>query len=149
MAVYYFTAEELANRISAAAIKNIYDDDNDGTADSPAVDRLRADATSKVASYLHGLYDLDVIAADPPNEVVRLALDVAVAYAAQRFPSYVRRDWKPLLEAAELDLGRLRSGKTLLDVATVGENHEQVRRENPVAPATEAPARSFRDTGVF
>ena len=147
MPTYYFTQAELEARLSVATVKNIYDDDNDGAADTSSVDRLRVDATSKVASYLHGLYDLAVIAASPPNEIKRLALDVAVAYAAQRFPSYVRRDWKPLLEAAEADLARLRSGKTLLDVVTVGENHDQVRSEVPVADELEP--RIFRDTGVF
>lgn len=112
----YITSTDLSARLSATKLARIYDDDRDGTADTDPVALLIADACSKVAGYLRGLYDLAVIEAAPPHEVVRLTLDVAVAMAAQRHPEVVRVDWVPLMQGAERDLERLRAGKTRLDV---------------------------------
>lgn len=116
MAYPYITKADIENRLSKKVVVQIYDDDSDGRADADPIALLCADASSKVAGYLRPNYDLTVVASTPPHEVIRLALDVAVAYAAQRFPSYVKRDWEKLMKCAEGDLENLRNGTTRLDV---------------------------------
>jgi phage gp36-like protein len=148
----YITKTDLENRLSAEVLVQICDDNNDGTADTGPVARLCADSSSKVAGYLRGTYDLAAVAANPPNEVIRLTLDVAVAYAAQRHGEYVRRDWGPLMKAAEHDLENLRKGLTRLDVIATpepaGNTGGTVRSGNPLLP--EPPPKLFADgTGDF
>ncbi len=116
MAYPYITQAQLEARLSTQTVREITDDDSDGEADPDPVAQLLADASSKVAGYLRGNYDLAAVAANPPHEVVRLTLDVAVAYAAQRHSEYVQKDWQKLMAAAESDLKSLRSGATRLDV---------------------------------
>lgn len=151
MAYPYIVKSDVEKRLSAAVLQQIYDDDNDGTADADPVGSLCADASSKVASYLRGIYDLDAIASAPPHEVIRLSLDVAVAYAAQRFPSYVRRDWEKLMKGAESDLDKLRRGVTRLDVKLTPEpaanEGGSVSSGDPDDP--EPKAKFFQDTGLF
>lgn len=112
----YIDKTHLENRLSPAVVQQIYDDFDVGSAADDPVDQICADASSKVASYLRPNYDLDVVAENTPHEVIRLALDAATAYAAQRFPSYVKRDWEKLMGAVEGDLEKIRKGMTALDV---------------------------------
>ena len=112
----YITQADLEARLSVEVVKQILDDDNDGAADATPVDQLCKDASSKVAGYLRGTYDLDAVATNTPHEVKRLALDVAVAYAAQRHAEYVRRDWQSLMEQVDKELKALRKAETRLDV---------------------------------
>lgn len=107
---------EFGYRIGATALKRIFDDDRDGAADVDPVAQLLADAKSKVFGVCRGIYDLAALEANPPHELNRLILDVAVAYAAQRHPEVVRRDWVPLMAQVDADLSRLRAGKARLDV---------------------------------
>jgi phage gp36-like protein len=116
LAYPYIVLADVEGRLSKATVQQIFDDDDNGDPDADPIATLCADSSSKVASYLRGNYDLEVVASVLPHEVVRLSLDVAVAYAAQRFPSYVRHDWEKLMKAAECDLQKLRDGKTRLDV---------------------------------
>jgi phage gp36-like protein len=112
----YITITQLQNRLGAATVRRVLDDDADGVADAGPLQSLIDDATSKVAGYLVGVYSLAAIAADPPHEVVRLTLDVAVAMCAQRHPEVMRGlDWVELLKAAERDLLSLRKNLTSLD----------------------------------
>lgn len=107
---------ELSKRIGPDALQLIYDDNRDGTADADPIAQLAADAKSKLFGTLRGIYDLAAVEASPPNEVSRLMLDIMVAYAAQRHPEAVRRDWVPLMAQADADLMKLRTGKIRLDV---------------------------------
>lgn len=151
MAYPYITQSQLEARLSAEVVRQIYDDDNNGSADASPIAQLLADASAKVASYLRGIYDLTAVAATPPAEVTRLALDVAVAYAAQRHPEYVRRDWQALMRAAEGDLEKLRKGTTRLDV--VGSPEPGANQGGSVSSVTTdadgLPARVFDDMGDF
>ncbi len=125
----YFRREDLEARVSPQTVREVFDDDNTGTPSSTALARLIGDACSKVDSYLQPVYGLPLVptwddATDPghllpiyPTEVVRLALDVAVAMLAQRHPEYVKRDWERLMKAAEDDLMKLRKSTTTLDSA--------------------------------
>lgn len=116
MAYPYITQAILESRVSTEVLRRVLDDDNDGAADPDPIGTVIADASAKVAGYLRGIYDLDVVAANPPREVVRLTLDVAVAYLAERHPEAVRKAWLPLMEHAETELKALRKGETRLDV---------------------------------
>lgn len=110
------TQTELEYRLSPNTVKRIYDDGRVGSPDADAVAQLLADAKSKVFGVCRGIYDLAALEANPPHELNRLILDAAVAYAAQRHPEVVRRDWVPLMAQVDADLARLRAGKSRLDV---------------------------------
>lgn len=113
----YWVQADLEDRLSAEVVKQILDDNLDGAADATPVTRLQKDSSSKVDSYLRPIYGKAMpLAAPYPNEVIRLALDVAEALAAKRHPAYVRRAWKELMDAAEADLDKLRRGVVRLDV---------------------------------
>jgi hypothetical protein len=120
MAWEFITQVQLSRRISPDRLRRIYDDSLVGTADVDAVTQLRRDASSKVASYLVGITDLNAVqaaaTADAAHEVVRLTLDVAVAMATQRFPEVVQTlDWEALMKQADKDLKMLRESFTQLD----------------------------------
>lgn len=148
----YFTSDDLEDRLSRDVVRQILDDNNDGAADANAVDRLLKDASSKVASYLRGTYDLDAVKTNTPNEVVRLALDVAEALAARRHPEHVKgKDWEKLMRAVESDLTKLRNGVTRLDVIGTPEPAKNVGVQfasgDPNKP--ELPPRFSDDFGDF
>ena len=151
MAYPYIAQADLEARIGAQRVRDILDDDNNGTADPAPVARILADASAKVAGVLRGIYDLTVIASAPPEEVKRLALDVAVVYAAQRHPEVVRRDWQPLLKAVTQDLEDLRTGKARLDIVSTP---EPAANEGGSVVSTSVdedgnPGRVFDDMGDF
>ena len=163
--IYFFTQAQLESRLSAKRVKRIYDDNSDGDADANPIKQLRADASSKVRSYLEPLGVMPTFAAMVnattgelltgqtfPEEIVRLALDVAVALAAQRHPEVVCMDWRPLMEQCDKDLARLREGKTTLGgqgaPAPVNQGAE-VRSGDPDAPELPSPPRTFQNMGDF
>jgi phage gp36-like protein len=119
LAYPYNTSSQLSDRLSVARFRRLLDDDADGTADSDVVTQILADASSKVAGYLQGAYDLAAVALNTPHEVVRLTLDVAVAMCAQRFPEVMPGcDWVDLMKAANADLAALRKNAVSLDTDT-------------------------------
>jgi phage gp36-like protein len=116
MAYPYITTTDLTNRLGAFTVRRILDDNVDGVADSAPFTALIADASSKVAGYLQGVYSLSAVAASTPREVIRLTLDVAVAMCAQRHPEVMRGiDWVELMKAANHDLEQLRKNVVGLD----------------------------------
>lgn len=131
--IFFFTKAQLENRIGKKKVKRLYDDNSDGVADTDPVNQLRADASSKVRSYLEPLGlmpgfealvnqttgELETGKAFP-DEITRLALDVAVALACQRHPEVMRQDWTVLMRQADLDLKNLRDGRTTLGGGTQG-----------------------------
>jgi phage gp36-like protein len=111
------TRKQFENRVSPSLMARILDDDNDGIADYDPVAQLLEDASSKVDSYLAPLGVLP-LTAPYPNEVIRLELDIAMAYAIQRHPeAATSHNWEKLMEQAEKDLCRLRKGETMLGTA--------------------------------
>jgi hypothetical protein len=131
--IYFFTKAQLEARMSAKKVKRIFDDNSDGNADTNPVNQLRADASSKVRSYLEpmgtfgelvALFDQDtgelLSGKIVPEEVLRLSLDAAVALACQRHPEVMRQDWEKLMAQVDKDLARLRDGKTSLGGGTQG-----------------------------
>lgn len=116
VATYFFTDAQLASRIGKDAVRALFDDNQDGVADTDNLTALKRDATACVSGYMRGIYSLPL---DEPvsYEVTRLALDVAVAYAAERHPEFVRRDWRMLWEKVRQELCDVRNGKTRLDIS--------------------------------
>ncbi len=116
----FVTQTDVEQRLSVAKVRRLLDDDNNGTADATSVQRLIKDASSKVAGILRANYPLDVIIAmsadDLPEEIKRLTLDGVVAYAAQRHPEVMNRDWVELMKAWNADLKMLRNAETRLDI---------------------------------
>jgi hypothetical protein len=125
--IYFFTKAQLEARISKKKLQRIYDDNRDGASDEDPVKQLRADASSKVCSYLEpmgitkkveALFDLTTGELLPgktlPMELPRLALDAAEALAAKRHPEVMRQDWVLLMKQVDTDLGKVRDGKTSL-----------------------------------
>ena len=102
----YFTQSELEARVGVDVVRAIFDDNNDGTADSTPIASFIADCSSEVDSFLRPVYPLPLPVV--PNEVKRLALDVAEYRSARRFPELTRKDWKELRRLAHEDLGNLR-----------------------------------------
>lgn len=114
----YIVQADLEARISAEAVRQILDDDLDGTPDANALTRVISDAESYVESFLRGNYDLTYIRSlgvNVPNEIKRLCLDVATSYLWERFPEYVRADGYKLMSRAKSDLMELRESDRRLD----------------------------------
>jgi phage gp36-like protein len=103
-------------RLSAATVRRLLDDDNDGVADTAAVNRLIDDAESKFCGSIGPVHTVAAVIAAQPREAKRICLDLVTAFAAQRHPTYVRADWTELMKAAERDLERLRKGASNLGV---------------------------------
>lgn len=120
----YIVRTDLEKRLSPAVVRSLYDDDNDGEPDDDPVAQLIADAESKVLGAIVGPGGVYATAFDVnnyPAELKRLFLDAAVAYAAQRHPEYVRREWLPLMQQLDAELSMLRNGKRTLGITTTPE----------------------------
>ena len=90
------------------------------TADTDVLTQIATDATSKLGSYLAGIYDLAGLKAlesidDLPHEVVRLCTDIAEAMIARRYPEGSKRSWKELMDEVNADLKMLRQNTVRLD----------------------------------
>ena len=89
---YYFTRVDLENALGKQTVHSVFDDDQDGIAESGPVDACRAYGTSEVNSFLRGRYEdlIPVAEADVPDELKFAALDFGLAYAMRRRPDIVR-----------------------------------------------------------
>jgi hypothetical protein len=112
----FITKAQLEKRLSSIIVKRIYDDDNDGVADTDPLDQLCMDASSKVRGKLGPVYNPDLLDSATVDEIRRITLDQAHAMAAQRFPEVLRIDGFRLMEQADKDLKALRIGDANLGV---------------------------------
>lgn len=163
--ILFFTQGQLEARLSARRVQRIFDDNNDGTADSAPLKQIRQDASSKVASYLEPVGLMPTLAAlvNPttgelldiakgfPEEVVRLSLDVGVALSCQRFPEVMRMEWLPLMTQAEKELCALRDAKTSLGGQGAPEavNQGGAVLDGDATRLAPVPQRHFDDMGDF
>lgn len=108
---------DLENRLSAAVVRQIYDDNSDGTADNDPIAQVIADAISEFYDWLTPVYGAPPWAT-VPDGARRLQLDFAVAFAAMRHPEYVRRDGAALLELAYKQVELHRIGKKSFGIGT-------------------------------
>lgn len=147
MSTPYWVLQDLKDRLGDETVLKILDDNRDGTPDPTPLARLQADSTSYVDGFLRPVYDIDAVHASPPNEVVRLALDVAEWMCAKRWPRYVSGDWKEKRDHTRSELLDLRNGKTRLDVAGSPEpaanEGAEVVSGNPNSPVV--PCKVFAD----
>lgn len=130
MAAPLITKKQLENRLGREVVEKIYDDNNDGVADTDPLQQLLSDASSKVRGGLP-LYNPDDLT--PANalltdELRRLALDAAFAMAAQRHSGYINRNWKELMDQVDADLERVRKGQ-----ATLGSNSNPTPADNSLS----------------
>lgn len=112
----YITDAVASSRLSAAVVRRIYDDNNDGLPDSDPVAQLIRDAEAMFEGYCRGIYDLAALRIAHPNEAIRLVLDCVEFLAAKRFPQACKRDWTILEASVRKELESLRKGLTRLDV---------------------------------
>ena len=116
-----FSQEDLESELGAEVVLQMLDDDNDGVVDTGPLRRLQESSAAYVTSSIERVYptlvglitdyqaDLSLV----PPKLKQLALDHAVATLAKRNASYVRRDWKALMEYVDKQIERIR--KTGLD----------------------------------
>jgi len=121
--VTYIVQSDLEDRIGASVLVAIADDSESGVlfSTNTPLARIIKDAESYVEGFLAPIYSLTALRAlgtGAPNEVLRLCLDVAEAFAIKRHPEYIRGDWKSKLEFARRDLVDIRTQKTQLDITT-------------------------------
>jgi phage gp36-like protein len=117
MTLYYTSQAMLENRLSAAVVRRVLDDNNDGTADTDPVTQLLEDAEARFESFARQNYTLETLRSAAPTEAKRLCLDVAVALACERFPKAVGgRQWLPLWQKSETELKDLAAGRSRLNV---------------------------------
>lgn len=125
---------DIEQRLSRRIVINATDDDDDGFADELVVGQIRVDATSYVFGFLGGAYDFP-LGSPYPNELVRIALDVATAYLARRHPEIVQYDSTALLEQARAELKDLKVGITRLEIPLMGtRGQNQPPATTPAAP---------------
>ncbi|MBA2686854.1 MAG: hypothetical protein H0U64_02015 [Gemmatimonadaceae bacterium] len=115
---------QFENRLGREVVARIYDDNNDGEADSDPILQLLDDASDYVRGAIGGAYDLDLVtslSAATAGELRRLTLDAAMAMAAQRHSGYIRYDWEKILKRVDEELYAIRLGKRTLGSKTAPE----------------------------
>jgi len=111
------TQAQVEDRIGKLTVQRLFDESNGGEAEIGVVEALIRDGSSKVLGALGPVYDVDLIDPLQQAEVVRLTLDVCQAYAAQRYPEFMRGiDGFALMKQAQGDLKLLREGMSNLGI---------------------------------
>jgi phage gp36-like protein len=136
------TQAEIEQRLSARVLAQVYDDDNDGVADTNNISRLVEDASSYVLEFYYGNYTAIPDETDLPPALRRLALDAAHAYMALRHPEYVRADGSKMFERVDKELKRMREAVTTVvksppaPPANVGGEVGSIGANAPYVPPT-------------
>lgn len=132
------TAEEVRRRLGTDRVRRLYDDNNDGAADVGPLQQLAEDASSKIRGGLPGYNpdDLSPANAALTTELRRLALDAAMAMAAQRSGSAM--DWVPMMQQVDADLALVRKGQ-----ASLGSNANPTPEDHAVVVVSAAPSGDY------
>lgn len=103
---YGITVTDLEDRLSASVVREILDDDNDGTPDTGPVLRFLLDAQSYVEGALRTVFKLADLRAQSPtdNEIVRLILDRAEGRIYIRHPEHARFDGGKALDRNDKEI---------------------------------------------
>jgi len=123
--VTYIVQADLENRLTARVVRQILDDDIDGSPDAGPLAQVIADAEAYCEGFVRGNYDiaaLQALGVGAPTEFKRLCLDVAAAFLVERHPEYIRADGDDMIERARRDLMDLRNGVTRMNVVGSPEN---------------------------
>lgn len=150
MSFPYFDETQLRARIGSEIVDQLLDDNRDGVADPTPVDRLRKDASVKVADGLpnYSREELAALTGDNAEGVTRVALDFAEAYAAKRHREVMRVDWEPLMKFAKDELADLR--KTMSKLPTPTDPSNEGTRTSSGNPDDPEPKPRFTDNwGCF
>ena len=147
MPAAYLTLSDLELKIGEDMVLRLFDDDDDGVADTAAVEAILIAAERFVAGHVSLVYPLATILADVATlEHVRsLAIPVAVHYAFQRRTEFTTRDGTvyqgPYSEAVKT-LEKVRAGKFRLDAngAPVAPSNVGGLLTNPVTDEGQAAA---------
>lgn len=92
---YYITVQDFENEVGRDVVVAYYDDNNDSSADPGPLRRLLIDSESTVEGFMRAAgYDLEEarLKGSTLTDVVRLALEVAVARTYLRHPEIARYD---------------------------------------------------------
>lgn len=132
------TADEVKRRLGPDRVRRLYDDNNDGSADTDPLRQLAEDASSKIRGGLPGYDPNDLTSANAAltTELRRLALDAAAAMAAQRCGSGM--DWVPMMQQVDADLDRIRKG-----IASLGSNANPTPADHSVVVVSAAPSGDY------
>src|SRR5512139_2657462 len=112
----YVGATDVENRISAAVVRRITDDNNDGSSDTGPISDLIDSAEAMFEGAVRDIYTLTVLRASGSFRARQIVLDLVQALAAKRFPRAMGREWEPLMQDARAQLRDLREGRSALDV---------------------------------
>jgi len=107
----YIDKEKLEDRLSVAVVRRIYDDNNDGSADTGPLLQVIVDAERRFESFMIGIYPtLAELRTNGGEAASSIVLDLAEALAVKRFPRAANREWLPLLEDATKQMKEYRTG---------------------------------------
>ena len=112
----YVGVTDVENRISAAVVRRITDDDNDGDSDNGPISDLINSAEAMFEGAVRDIYTLTALRASRSFRARQIVLDLVQALAAKRFPRAMGREWEPLMQDARAQLKDLREGRSALDV---------------------------------
>lgn len=144
----YASAADLAKAIPAETVVQLFDDDNDGTADADTITFFLDMAESVINSELEQLYRIPLT--EPIPAVVKyITVFLAVAFAYDRHPEYVRAPGEKLYERAKMLLRDIRDGKTGLDVEGLPVPANEVISVRSGAADGEPPGMVFNGVGAM
>lgn len=89
--IVYATQEDLEGALSQSTVQALFDDDNNGSADSKAILAVLNRASRMVDSYLARVYvgPFPVTQTPVPEVIKVVTLEYAIAYSFERHPEYV------------------------------------------------------------
>jgi hypothetical protein len=113
----YIDIDKVENELSAAKVRRIYDDDNDGEADVDPVEQLVTSAEQWFEAWALPIYsDLALLRTNGGAPAAFIVLEIARAMAATRFPRAFGQSSEKLWERANSLLDNLRKGVIKLPV---------------------------------
>lgn len=121
----YINDTDVVNLLSATIVRQIWDDNGNGTADDEPLERYIKAAESEVESFLVPVYSITDLRAAGQARSSEVLIDLCLAAvdyrACRRHPQYVRGDWEEKRKALREDLTEIRESKRSLDLATAPE----------------------------
>lgn len=113
----YVSTQQVEDRLSAAVVRRVADDNNDGAADTGPLERLITDGEAWFESVALCVYpDQTALRRDGGVVAQSMVLDCIEAMCARRFPRAMNRDWTQLWEYTDKQLMRLRKGEITLPI---------------------------------
>jgi hypothetical protein len=144
---------DLESAIPAETVRQIFDDDADGTADSAVITHFLETAEAMVLGAVEQLYSDAQIAemqANPPTLYKLLIVWFAVGLAYDRHPEYVRANGNAWMDRADKLLTQVRKGERgFFRAGLAGPINEQAVSRSGVAASPDPIPRVWDDFGDF